>query len=256
MRIDILTIFPEYFAAALESGMIRIARERGMLRAETVNLRDFTSDRHRTTDDAPFGGGAGMVMVAEPIFRAVGELAPGKLSGEGVGKDAHVVILSPQGQPFEQSDALRLSKTSHLVLICGRYKGVDERVSLHLADEEISVGDFVLSGGEPAALCVLDAIARLLPGVLGDFDSAESDSFQTGLLDCAYYTRPAEIRGHKAPEVLLSGDHGRIAEFRRQDALRRTWERRPELLERAQLSREDRQFLSRLERDRQTKKEE
>jgi tRNA (guanine37-N1)-methyltransferase len=136
---------------------------------------------------------------------------------------------------------------SHLVLICGRYKGVDERVSLHLADEEISVGDFVLSGGEPAALCVVDAVTRLLPGVLGDFDSAESDSFQSGLLDCAYYTRPAEFRGHRVPDVLLSGDHGRINRHRREEALRRTWERRPDLLRSAELTREDRKFLARLE---------
>jgi tRNA (guanine37-N1)-methyltransferase len=256
MKIDVITIFPEYFVPAIESGMIRIARERGLLEINPINLRDFTSDNHRTTDDAPFGGGPGMVMLAEPIFRAVEHLAPHRVSGSGPGEDTHIALLSPQGQPLRQADARRLSASGHLVLICGRYKGVDERVGLHLADEEISVGDFVLSGGEPAALCVLDAVARLLPGVLGDFDSAESDSFQTGLLDCAYYTRPAEFRGHAVPDVLLSGDHGRIARFRREDALRRTWERRPELLEKAELTQDDRHFLARLQRERRAGEEE
>jgi tRNA (guanine37-N1)-methyltransferase len=189
-----------------------------------------------------------MVMLAEPIFRAVELLAPGRLSASGPG--ARVIVLSPQGRPFTQQDARRLSGQAHLVLVCGRYKGVDERISVHLADEELSVGDFVLSGGETAALCVLDAVARLLPGVLGDFDSAESDSFQSGLLDCAYYTRPADFRGYPVPEVLLSGDHGRIARYRREDALRRTWERRPDLLARATLTEEDRRYLARLERER------
>src|SRR5262249_6038788 len=159
-----------------------------------------------------------------------------------------VVVLSPQGKPFCQEDAIRLSREPHLVLVCGRYKGVDERVSRHLADEELSVGDFVLSGGEPAALCVVDAVARLLPEVLGDFDSAESDSFQSGLLDSAYYTRPADFRGYKVPDVLLSGDHARIARYRREEALRRTWERRPDLLPAADLSDEDRRLLARWER--------
>lgn len=251
MRIDLLTIFPEYFVAALETGMLRVAREAGHLDARVVNLRDFTEDRHRTTDDAPFGGGPGMVMLASPIFRAVESVAPDRVRGEGPGQEARILLLTPQGVPLTQGGVRRLSRESHLVLVCGRYKGVDERVAAHLADEEISVGDFVLSGGEPAALCLLDAVTRLQPGVLGDFDSAESDSFQSGLLDCAYYTRPAEFRGHTVPEVLLSGDHGRIARYRREDALRRTWERRPDLLRRADLSDDDRRFLARLERERE-----
>ena len=256
MRVDLLTIFPEYFVPAVDLGMIRVARERGLLDVRTANLREFTDDAHRTTDDKPFGGGAGMVMLAEPIYRAVEAVAPGKITGTGVGAEGRVIMLSPQGKPFTQADALRLSRESRLVLVCGRYKGVDERVSLDLADEELSVGDFVLSGGEPAALCVLDAVARLLPGVLGDFDSAESDSFHSGLLDCAYYTRPADFRGNRVPDVLLSGDHGRIARFRREEALRRTFLRRPDLLSRAELTVEDRRLLARWERERAEKKEE
>jgi len=256
MRIDLFTIFPEYFAPAIDLGMIRIARERGLLEVVTTNLRDHTDDSHRTTDDKPFGGGGGLVMLGEPIFRAMEKVAPGRLAGSGPGSEARVIVLSPQGKPFSQADALRLSRETRLVLVCGRYKGVDERVSLHLADEELSIGDFVLSGGEPAALCVLDAVARLLPGVLGDFDSAESDSFHSGLLDCAYYTRPADFRGHRVPDVLLSGDHGRIARHRREEALRRTFERRPDLLSRAELTREDRRLLAQWERERAEKKEE
>ena len=251
MRIDVITIFPEYFPAALDAGMLRIARERGVLDVRVLNLRDFTEDRHRSTDDAPFGGGAGMVMLADPLFRAVESVAPGLAQGERVDPQARVLLLTPQGAPLDQAAVRRLSGESHLVLLCGRYKGVDERVAEHLVDEEVSIGDFVLSGGEPAALCLLDAVARLQPGVLGDFDSAEGDSFQSGLLDCAYYTRPAEYRGHTVPDVLLSGDHGRIARFRREDALRRTWERRPDLLRRAELSEEDRRYLARLERERE-----
>ena len=236
MRITVVTIFPEMFPAFLDEGMVRVARERGLLDVQIVNLRDFTKDKHKTTDDAPFGGGVGMVMQAEPIFQAVEAQAPDPA-------ERHVVLFTPQGRPFEQADAQRLAGLSHVVLLCGRYKGVDERVAEHLVDEELSLGDFVLSGGEPAALCVVDAVARLLPGVLGDFDSAESDSFHSGLLDSAYYTRPAEFRGWKVPDVLLSGDHGKIARFRREDALRRTFERRPDLLEQVELDAADRKYL-------------
>jgi tRNA (guanine37-N1)-methyltransferase len=240
MRISLVTIFPEFFAGALDQGMIRVARERGLLDVQLVNLRDFTKDRHRTTDDAPFGGGVGMVMLPEPLFAAVEAVAPEPPPAR------HVVLLTPQGRPFRQADAIRLSGLSHVVLVSGRYKGVDERVAEHLADEELSLGDFVLSGGEPAALCVVDAVARLLPGVLGDFDSAESDSFHSGLLDCAYYTRPATFRGWPVPDVLVSGDHGKIARWRRENALRRTRERRPDLLVEAVLDANDRKYLQTL----------
>ena len=237
MKISLVTIFPEFFAGPLDLGMIRVARERGVLETEVVNLRDFTTDRHRSTDDAPFGGGVGMVMLAEPLFKAVEAIAPDPPPAR------HVVLLTPQGRPFRQADAVRLAGEAHLVLVSGRYKGVDERVAEHLVDEELSLGDFVLSGGEPAALCVVDAIARLLPGVLGDFDSAESDSFHSGLLDCAYYTRPATYRGWSVPDVLLSGDHARIARWRRENALRRTRDRRPDLLTEAALDEADTTYL-------------
>lgn len=236
MRISIVTIFPEMFPAFLDHGMVRVARERRLLAVEIINLRDFTTDRHRTTDDAPFGGGVGMVMLAEPIFRAVEAIEPDR-------KQRHVVLGTPQGRPFRQDDARRLAGLSHVVLLCGRYKGVDERVAERLVDEELSLGDFVLSGGEPFALCVVDAVARLLPGVLGDFDSAESDSFHSGLLDCAYYTRPADFAGLRVPEVLLSGDHGKIARWRRENALERTFARRPELLAEVALDAADRKFI-------------
>src|SRR3989454_8839560 len=228
--------------------MIRIARERGELKVEAISLRDFTDDSHRTTDDYPFGGGAGMIMKVEPIDRALAALGVGEKQARPEG--SRVVLLSPQGRAFTQEIAIEYAGLQHVVLVCGRYKGVDERVSAHLADEELSVGDFVLSGGEPAALCVIDAVARLLPGVVSTFDSVESDSFHSGLLDAPYYTRPAIYRGWSVPEVLLSGHHGEIAKHRRRESLRRTLERRPDLLERAALSIEDRETLRELEAER------
>ncbi len=245
MRISLLTIFPDFFPPALEEGMIRAAREKERLRVEIVPLRDFTDDAHRTTDDYPFGGGVGMVMKIEPIDRALQSLEVGSPGARPAG--TRVVLLSPQGRALTQDVAIAYAGLEHLVLVCGRYKGVDERVSEHLVDEELSIGDFILSGGEPAALCVVDAVARLLPGVVGDYDSVESDSFHSGLLDAPYYTRPAEYRGWKVPDTLLSGNHAAIARHRREQALRRTLERRPDLLERADLSPEDRRILRDLE---------
>jgi tRNA (guanine37-N1)-methyltransferase len=247
VKISILTIFPDFFGPALSEGMIRAAREKGRLEVEVVGLREFTEDTHRTTDDYPFGGGPGMIMKVEPLDRALQSLGLGERDARPAG--ARVTLLSPQGRLFTQRVAIEAAALEHLVLVCGRYKGVDERVYEHLVDDELSIGDFVLSGGEPAALCVVDAVARLLPGVVGTFDSVESDSFHSGLLDAPYYTRPAEYRGWTVPEVLLSGNHAAIARHRRQQALRRTFERRPELLEKAALSDEDRRFLADLRRE-------
>ncbi len=241
MRISLLTIFPDFFGPALDEGMIRLAREKGRLEVGIVHLREFTDDSHRSTDDYPFGGGVGMIMKVEPIDRALRSLAVGEKGARPPG--ARVALFSPQGRPFTQALALEYATLDHLVLVCGRYKGVDERVSDRLVDEEISIGDFVLSGGEPAALCVVDAVARLLPDVVGSFDSVEGDSFHSGLLDSAYYTRPAEYRGWTVPEVLLSGHHAQIARARREEALRRTLERRPDLLETADLSPQDLRYL-------------
>lgn len=241
MKISILTIFPDFFPPALAEGMIRAAREKGQLEVGITGLRDFTEDAHRTTDDYPFGGGVGMVMKVEPIDRALAHLG---LEPKGARPPGHrVVLMSPQGRRFDQALALEYATLDHLVLLCGRYKGVDERVAEHLVDEELSLGDFVLSGGEPAALCVVDAVARLLPGVVGSFDSVESDSFHSGLLDAPHYTRPAEYRGWTIPEVLLSGHHAEIARWRREQVLKRTFERRPDLLEGADLTPADRKYL-------------
>jgi tRNA (guanine37-N1)-methyltransferase len=250
MRIAILTIFPDFFPAVLAEGMIRAAREKDRLQVDVVGLRDFTDDPHRTTDDYPFGGGVGMIMKIEPIDRALASLGIARRGERPPG--TRVVLLSPQGRRFTQDVAIEYAGLEQLVLLCGRYKGVDERVAEHLIDEELSIGDFVLAGGEPAALCVTDAVARLLPDVVGTFDSVESDSFHSGLLDCAYYTRPADYQGWRIPDVLLSGHHANIAVHRRNEALRRTWERRPELLTHAELSPDDRRFLAGLERERRS----
>ncbi|MEQ1834511.1 MAG: tRNA (guanosine(37)-N1)-methyltransferase TrmD [Candidatus Eisenbacteria bacterium] len=250
MRISLVTIFPEFFPGAFGDGMIRVAREKGRLDVQVVNLRDFTEDVHKTVDDAPFGGGPGMVMKIEPLARALGSLAVGERGARPPA--TRVVLTSPQGPRFDQATAIRWAQDEHLVIVCGRYKGVDERVAEHLIDEEFSLGDFVLSGGEPAALCVVDALARLQPDVVGCFDSVESDSFHSGLLDCAYYTRPAEYQGWRVPDVLLSGNHAHIARARREEALRRTFERRPDLLAGADLTDADRKFLRALERERRS----
>jgi tRNA (guanine37-N1)-methyltransferase len=247
MRISILTIFPDFFPPALAEGMVRAAREKQKLAVDILYLREFTDDTHRTTDDYPFGGGVGMIMKVEPVDRALRSLELGDKGARAPG--TRVVLFSPQGRRLTQALAIEYAGLDHLVLVCGRYKGVDERVSDHLVDEELSLGDFVLSGGEPAALCLVDAVARLLPGVVGSFDSVEGDSFHSGLLDTPYYTRPAEYRGWKVPDVLLSGHHGEIARHRRREVLRRTFERRPELLEGAELTDDERRFLGTLGRE-------
>jgi tRNA (guanine37-N1)-methyltransferase len=226
----VLTIFPEFFAGPFEHGVVKRAKDAGLLDIRLHNLRDWTFDRHKTVDDRPFGGGEGMVLKPEPVFRAVESIWPQRSASQ------KVVLLSAQGRLFDQTMANRLSAESELLLICGRYEGVDERVAEHLADEEISIGNYVLSGGELAAAVVIDTVARLLPGVLGNESSAAFESFQDtghgpGLLDCPHWTRPAEFRGWKAPEVLLNGNHEEIRKFRRRAAIEKTARLRPDLLE-------------------------
>ena len=224
MRIDILTLFPELFAGAFEASIIRRAREAGRVGLRLHNLRDYTTDRHRTVDAPPYGGGPGMVMRPEPWFRAVEHLRERGLPGRAV-------LLTPQGARLDQARVRRLASEDRLILLCARYEGIDERVREHLADDEISIGDYVLSGGEPAAAVLVDAVVRLQPGVLGCDQSALDESFsEPSLLEYPHYTRPAEFRGWRAPPVLLSGDHAGIERWRREQQLERTRERRPDLL--------------------------
>ncbi len=230
MRFDIITIFPDFFREAFDYGIIRRARAAGLVEIKAFDLREWTQDKHRVVDDRPFGGGDGMVLKPEPIFAAVEDLT-GTRAGEPYGEATRVVLLSPQGRVFTQSVASELAQSvSQLVLICGRYEGVDERVSEALVTDEISIGDYVLSGGEPAALVMVDAIVRLIPGALGSETSATNDSFSEGLLDYPHYTRPPEFRGLRVPEVLLSGNHAEIARWRKRRALEKTKRNRPDLL--------------------------
>ncbi|HEC35014.1 MAG TPA: tRNA (guanosine(37)-N1)-methyltransferase TrmD [Anaerolineae bacterium] len=239
MRFDVLTLFPEMFSGPLEASILKRARERGIISVHLHNVRDYATGRHRTTDDTPYGGGGGMVMKPEPIFAAVEAVLDGE---EGV----PVILLSPQGRVFTQAVAAELARHPRLVLICGRYEGVDERVRQHLINDEISIGDYVLSGGELAAMVMIDAVTRLLPGALGDPGAVFEDSHARGLLEYPHYTRPAVFRGWVVPEVLLSGDHAAITRWRQEQALQRTWERRPDLLERARLTPQERELLVRL----------
>jgi tRNA (guanine37-N1)-methyltransferase len=244
LRVDVVTIFPRMLQAPLEDGIVHRAIEAGLVSVGVHDLRAFTDDRHRSVDDQPFGGGPGMVMKAEPFLRAVETLtAPAPAARPSV------VLLSPRGVRFDQAMAARLSRRDHIVLLCGRYEGIDERVREALGAEEVSLGDFVLTGGEVAALAVIEAAVRLLPGALGDEGSAEADSFSDGLLDFPHYTRPSDVRGNRVPDVLLSGDHGRIRRWRRKEALRATLARRPDLIAKAALSAEDRVLLHELENE-------
>jgi tRNA (guanine37-N1)-methyltransferase len=230
VRIDVVTIFPEALEPFLRASLLGKAAEKGLLHTRVHNLRNYTSDPHRKVDDEPYGGGPGMVMTAQPFFDAVADIVPERANGQGVERRPRVILLSPQGRRFTQEIARELASLDSIVLLCGRYEGVDERVASHLADEELSIGDYVLAGGEVAALVVIDAIARLVPGVVGEPASVEQDSFSDGLLDHPHYTRPASFRGLDIPEVLLSGDHAKIERWRREEAARRTRDRRPDLL--------------------------
>lgn len=245
MRFDILTLFPRMFEGPFDESMVGRARGAGIISIAIHNIRDYATDRHRTTDDAPFGGGAGMVMKPEPIFAAAEALL------RGVDIDPvrrAIVLLSASGRPFQQKIAEELAGLDHIMLICGRYEGVDERVAEHLATDQISIGDYVLTGGELPAMIVVDAVTRLLPGVLSSTESVIEESFSTGLLEYPQYTRPAVFRGWGVPPILVSGNHMAVEVWRRKQALERTWHRRPDLLASAPLTTEDQAFLSELER--------
>ncbi|MGD8498091.1 MAG: tRNA (guanosine(37)-N1)-methyltransferase TrmD [Chromatiales bacterium] len=237
MRFDVVTLFPELVAALVQHGIPRRAAELGLLELVTWNPRDYTTDRHRTVDDRPYGGGPGMVMKVEPLRDAI------RAARQADDRDAQVAYLSPQGRRIDQALIGELATRDRLILVAGRYEGVDERVLELEVDVEWSLGDYVLSGGELAAMALIDAVTRLLPGALGDEDSAEQDSFMAGLLDCPHYTRPEEIDGLRVPAVLLGGNHAEIARWRRGQQLVRTWARRPELLEAVDLSPDDRALL-------------
>jgi len=255
LQFDVFTLFPDVFAPYLQSSILLRAQQHQLIRIQLHNIRDWTTDRHHITDDEPYGGGGGMVMKPEPIFTAVESVL-------GAPPSCPVILLTPQGRLFDQTVARqlvmpalqRLTSTDEapaprLALLCGRYEGVDERVRQHLVTDEISIGDYVLTGGELAALVIIDAVSRMIPGVLGDPDGAEDDSHASGLLEYPHYTRPPEFRGYSVPEVLLSGNHALIARWRREQALLRTWQRRPDLLPTAPLSEKDRKYLARLEEE-------
>ncbi|MBS3918927.1 MAG: tRNA (guanosine(37)-N1)-methyltransferase TrmD [Deltaproteobacteria bacterium] len=236
MRFDILTLFPEMFSSPFQESILAKAIEKGLIEVRTINIRDFALDKHRIVDDAPYGGGQGMVMKVEPIARAIEQV-------KSEDPSVRTIYLTPEGKPLNQEIVRELSSRSHLILLCGRYEGVDERVRELFVDEEISIGDYVLTGGELAAMVLIDAVSRLLPGVLGSDRSAEEDSFFGSLLEYPQYTRPASFRGHGVPEALLSGNHQAISLWRRREALRRTQMRRPDLLSQASLSEEDKRIL-------------
>ncbi len=237
MRFDILTLFPTLFAPFLEEGVIGRAVQKGLLKVNLVNIRSFAEGPHNITDDRPYGGGSGMVMKADPIYRAL----------ESVEREKHnskVILLTPQGKTFNQEEAWKLADLDQMVIICGRYEGVDERIRNRCVDMEISIGDYILSGGEPAAMVLLDSVSRLVPGVLGCERSNREDSFEDNLLEYPHYTRPRNFMGDEVPEILLSGDHEKIRIWRRKESLKRTRDRRPDILEKAALSDEDKKILA------------
>lgn len=251
MRIDILTLFPQIFEAPFGFGIFKRAIDNGLVDINLVNIRDYTHDKHHTADDYPYGGGAGMVMKPEPVFEAVDAI-----KADLENKEFPVILLTPQGRLFSHRIALELSQHSHIVLICGHYEGIDERVPEHLATDCISIGDYVLTGGEVPALVVADAVLRLVPGVLGSEESPLDDSHAHGLLEYPQYTRPPEYRGLKVPEILLSGNHAQIAKWRREQIIRRTLECRPELLDKAELGKEEKLMVERMTHTgKQTKKD-
>jgi len=242
MEFDVFTLLPEVFPPYLNSSIMNRARQRGLIDVQIHNIRDWAADKHHVTDDEPYGGGGGMVMKVEPVFAAV-ESVVGPEAG------CPVILLTPQGRVFSQQIAMELVRHPRLALVCGRYEGVDERIREHLVTDEISIGDFVLTGGELPALILIDAISRLIPGVLGDPDAAMDDSHATGLLEYPHYTRPPEYRGWGVPEILLSGNHAKIEKWRREQSLRRTLKRRPDLMDNAPLSESDRKVLKKIQEE-------
>lgn len=257
MQFEVFTLLPEIFPPYLDSSILKRARERGLIDVRVHNIRDYTRDKHHTTDDTPYGGGGGMVMKPEPVFEAVesvlGFSNPATETTEEIKETSvvnslpiPVVLLTPQGRVFNQRIAQEYSQYPRIALLCGRYEGIDERIREHLVTDEISIGDYVLTGGELPALILIDAMARLLPDVLGDPTGAQDDSHAMGLLEYPHYTRPPEFRGWKAPDILLSGDHAKIEKWRREQALLRTFNKRPDMLEKAELSKNDRKFIESL----------
>jgi len=239
MLVDIITIFPGMFQGPFEESILKRAREKGILKINVHNLRDFTTDKHKTVDDYPYGGGAGMVMKPEPIFTAVEHLLDQSRSE----KAPRIILMCPQGEVFNQEKAKELAQEEHLIFLCGHYEGIDERVRDYLVTEEISIGDYVLTGGELPAMVIIDSLARMIPGVVKEEESIQQDSFYTGLLDYPQYTRPAEFRSWPVPEILLSGHHEKVAFWRKKESLRKTWLRRKDLLEKRILSKEEKKML-------------
>ncbi len=242
MQFEVFTLLPDVFPPYLESSILQRARQRGLVSVNVHNIRDYTHDRHHVTDDTPYGGGGGMVMKPEPIFEAV-ESVLGLDARQTSPQPAPIIMLTPQGRVFTQSIANELSRHERIALLCGRYEGLDERIREHLVTDEISIGDYVLTGGELPALIVIDALTRLIPGALGDPDGAVDDSHATGLLEYPHYTRPPDFRGWKVPEILLSGDHAKVDQWRREQSLLRTLARRPDLLDKLDLTKNERTFL-------------
>ncbi|WP_078595555.1 tRNA (guanosine(37)-N1)-methyltransferase TrmD [Evansella clarkii] len=242
MKISILTLFPDMFTGVFQQSILKNAQEKNLVEYELVNYREYTKDRHNRVDDYPYGGGGGMVLTPQPVFDAVQAV---KQQGSDA-KTPRVILLCPQGKRYTQKKAEELAKEEHLILICGHYEGYDERIREHVVTEEISIGDYVLTGGEIGAMVIADSVTRLLPGALGNETSAVTDSYSTGLLEHPHYTRPADYQGMKVPDVLLSGHHEKIDRWRREQSLKRTYERRPELLENIDLTKEDTEFIKKL----------
>ncbi|MGP4080254.1 tRNA (guanosine(37)-N1)-methyltransferase TrmD [Pseudalkalibacillus sp. R45] len=244
MKIDILTLFPEMFDGVLNSSILKKAQEKEAVTYSVIDFREYTTNKHRKVDDYPYGGGAGMVLTPQPLFDAVDQLKSGQETS------SRVILMCPQGERLTQQKAEELSQEDHLIFICGHYEGYDERIRAHLVTDEISIGDYVLTGGELAAMVVIDSVSRLLPEVLGNEESSKLDSYSSGLLEHPHYTRPADFRGMRVPEVLLSGDHAKIQKWRDQESLKRTFLRRPDLIDMAALSEEDRIYLEKVKKDR------